>query len=313
MTDEVTFTICPQCVRFIVYVAFWAMVSVAVTVTNIFVVPYLAEGPADGSTCPPFSRDLPDFGAGVSPGEGWDFKTQTHLEERFGFKNVCTNWDYSPAREITASIYPLFEYPVLAFICMEFLIVWISHNKGDVRLWLFKTSVIILPINLFLASQFRMIFVIIAYENVEMHTIGFLGFQVCLMLMALQTVIYILETDHVKKHSFLGKYTRYLCIAFIICDLIIFAFKVTATFYVVLHGRGAPWTIKDSQIGDTKIGEIVDLIWMIFNTLAPLIASFLRMMGDRKHKLCHLKFTVKFNHDEIDGEAQAPNESNTIS
>jgi len=157
-----------------------------------------------------------------------------------------------------------------------------------------------------------MIFVYIAYENVEMHTLGFLGFQVCLMLMALQTVIYILETDHVmynletdhvKKHRFFGKYTKYLAIAFIIGDLIIFAFKVTATFYVVLHGRGAPWTMRDSHIGDTKIGELVDLIWMIFNALAPLIISFIRMMHDRKYKCHHLKFTVKFNHNEAINES----------
>jgi len=318
VTDEVTlFSICPQCVRFIVYLSFWAMVAVAAIVTNIFVVPYLAEGPADGSTCPPFSRDLPDFGVGVSPGVGFDFKTQSHLEELFAYKNICANWDYSPAREIIASIYPLVEYPILLFICMEFLIVWVSHNKGDVRSWLYTTSKIIFPINLFLASQFRMIFVFVAYENVKMHTIGFLGFQICLMLMAIQTVLYIVETDNEIKNRFCGKYTKHGAIAFIIGDLIIFAFKIPATSYVVHHGRGAPWTIKDTFIGGMKVGEIVDLIWMIFNALAPLIVSFVRMMRDRKHKLNYLEFTVKFktaHRDEVDvdGETQVPNGPNTI-
>jgi len=304
-SEVVTWSICPQKVRFIVYASFWAMVSVAITVTKIYVVPYLAEG--DGSTCAPFSRDLPNLGElGVSPGVGWDFYTQSDLQERFGFRNVCTNWDYYPAREVTASVYPVFEYAALVFIFMEHLVVLLSRNQGEVRPWFCTMSWILLPIKLFLTSQFRMIFVFLAYEHVEMHTIGFLGFQICLMLIAVQSVGYIIEAE--VQYGFCHHRTKLLAQAFIIGDLIIFAFKVTATFYVVTHGRGAPWTMKDSPINGMKVGQIVDLVWMIFNAMAPLVLAYLRMGVDR-----HLEFTVKFKPEsvhEVDTETQpltAPN------
>mmetsp|Transcript_28706 Transcript_28706/g.34080 ORF Transcript_28706/g.34080 Transcript_28706/m.34080 type:complete len:328 (+) Transcript_28706:57-1040(+) len=303
-SEVVTWSICVQKVRFIVYASFWAMVSVAITVTKIYVVPYLAEGPADGSTCAPFSRNLPDLG--VVPGVGWDFYTQSDLQERFGFRNVCTNWDYSPAREVTASVYPVFEYAALVFIIMEHLVVLLSRQKGDVcdqgevRPWFCTVSWILLPIKLVLTSQFRMIFVFLAYENVEMHTMGFLGFQICLMLIALQSVGYIIEAD--VEYESCRHHTKLLAKAFIIGDLIIFAFKVTATFYVVTHGKGAPWTMKDSPISGMKVGQIVDLVWMIFNAMAPLGLAYLRMGFDR-----HLEFTVKFKPKsvhEVDTETQ---------
>jgi hypothetical protein len=42
--------------RFTAYCAFWGMCGFAIAMTKIFVAPFLAAGPADGSTCGPFNR-----------------------------------------------------------------------------------------------------------------------------------------------------------------------------------------------------------------------------------------------------------------
>ena len=38
--------------------------------------------------------------------------------------------------------------------------------------------------------------------------------------------------------------------------------------------------MKDSGIGEMKVGKVVDLIWMIFNAFAPLIISYIRFNNE---------------------------------
>jgi hypothetical protein len=44
---------------------------------------------------------------------------------------ICTNWDYSPARELTAMYYPLFEYSLLLYLVLDFLVSAISYKKDN--------------------------------------------------------------------------------------------------------------------------------------------------------------------------------------
>ena len=78
----------------------------ATLISKVWVAPYLAAGPSDGSTCSPFDRAMGDVvDPPVLPGEGFDLlDTQSHLVRAFGFNNICANWDYSPSSEITALI-----------------------------------------------------------------------------------------------------------------------------------------------------------------------------------------------------------------
>ena len=98
-------------------------------------------------------QDSPDFG--VNLGEGFDFKTQSHLIQLFGFANICANWDYSPSRELTAMVYPLFEYSLLVYLCLDFLNTKLSYQRGELEEWFWSFSKIVFPINLFLCAQFR--------------------------------------------------------------------------------------------------------------------------------------------------------------
>ncbi|CAJ1963267.1 unnamed protein product [Cylindrotheca closterium] len=78
--------------RFYAYIAFWSMCILAIALSKIFVAPILAAGPEDGSTCGPFNRDAPEFG--VELGQGFDMTTESHLQQIFGYNNICVNWDY---------------------------------------------------------------------------------------------------------------------------------------------------------------------------------------------------------------------------
>ena len=67
-----------------------------------------------------------------------------------------------------------------------------------------------------LCSQFRMIFVCLAYENVKSHTAAFFGLQVALMLVALQNTLFIWD-DNIKYEQIGSdiKHTRHLALAFL--------------------------------------------------------------------------------------------------
>jgi hypothetical protein len=275
-------TISAETWRFIAYIFFWGMCAFAKAVSTIVVAPKLAEGPTaygmeKGSTCGPFGPSDRSWDEEyVKKGEGFDIKTQTHLQMLFGFGNICTNWDYSPARELTAMVYPLFEYSLIIYIILDFVTTLLANKRGELNAWFWKFSKAAFVINLVLCAQFRMIFVCIAYDKVEQHTAGFLGLQIALILVAVQNSLFLIDTE--VSYEYLGGIhkTRTAIKAYLIGLLAISLVKVSATIFVVGNGYGADWTMKDSGIGDMKVGQVVDLIWMLFNAVAPLIISYFR-------------------------------------
>lgn len=73
----------------------------------------------------------------------------------FGFKNICANWDYSPSRELTAMVYPLFEYSLLIYLILDFWTTQLANNRGELNAWFWKFSQIAFCINIVLCAQFR--------------------------------------------------------------------------------------------------------------------------------------------------------------
>jgi len=262
------------------------MCGFAIIMTNWKVRPYLLAGPEDGSICGPFNRDSPDFG--VNLGEGFDIKTHSHLQELFGFSNICVNWDYSPSRELTAMVYPSFEYLLLLYLVFDFMATALAWQRGELARWFWYFSKVAFAVNLFLTAQFRMIFVCIAYENPKQHTAGFLGLQMVLVLVALQNSGFVWETK--TAYSFFGgddfitklNRTRTIMMIYLICTLAISAVKIAFTIHVVQHGffHKDYFAMQPSGIGETKVGQVVDAIWMTFNAVIPLFLSFLRSRED---------------------------------
>ncbi|CAJ1963269.1 unnamed protein product [Cylindrotheca closterium] len=128
-----------------------------------------------------------------------------------------------------------------------------------------------------------MIFVCIAYENVQQHTAGFLGLQMALILVSIQNAGYVWDTDIAYDIGIFGdtvekkrRGTRIAVVVYIICTVIISIVKVSATANLVLSGEAAPWTMKESFISGAIVGQLVDWIWMVFNAVLPLFISFYR-------------------------------------
>ena len=222
---------------------------------------------------------------GVYPGKGFDITKQSHLMDSLGSGNICTNWDYSPSRELTAMVYPLFEYSLIVYLILDFLATTLSYKRGELTDGFWVLSKIMFPLNIILCSQFRMIFVCLAYVNVQQHTAGFLGLQIALISVALQNAGFIWDAE-IAYPSLGGiKGTRFAVLAFIICDLCISFFKIKATIYIVMTGEGADWTLKPSPMPGRLMGQLVDLIWMIVTAVIPLFISYFRARNDYPPKM----------------------------
>ena len=180
----------------------------------------------------------------------------------------------------TAMAYPLFEYSLIIYLCLDFCATTISYKRGELTEGFWMFSKIVFPITILLCSQFRMIFVILAYVNVSGHTAGFLGLQVALILVAIQNTGYVYDAE--ISYDAVGgvKNTRRLALAYIIGDLIICTFKITATIFVVQNGYGAPWTLEPSPLPGKCMGQMIDMIWMIFNAVIPLVLSHFRSKNE---------------------------------
>jgi hypothetical protein len=211
------------------------------------------------------------------------------IEIPFCTLQICSNWDYSPSREITAGYYPVFEYSLLVYLTADFMNVMLHWKKGLVTTRYYNVFRFCFPFMIIFAAWFRLIFVMIAYENVSGHTFGFLTLQITLIMTSCLNVWYIVESK--MEYKWLGgPRTPYLAWAFLFGNLVISAFKIFLTGYVVF-GDGYPSWANTPISGDDGVvpGQIIDYIWMIFNAVIPFIVSFLRSRCERP-----LIFTVDF-------------------
>ena len=125
-----------------------------------------------------------------------------------------------------------------------------------------------------------MIFVCIAYLDVQKHTAGFLGLQVALMLVAISNTLYVYDSNECLNILGTIERTRLAGLVYLVGDLIISSIKITATIFVVQNGYGAPWTLNPSGIPGLCVGQVVDQVWMIFNAVLPLIISYNRAKSE---------------------------------
>lgn len=176
-------------------------------------------------------------------------------------------------------VYPLFEYSLLIYIFLDFTNSAISYKKGYVSKQFWTMAKIFFPIQVVLCAWFRMIFVMLAYVNVQGHTAGFLGLQVALVMVALTNVYYILETKVCYK--FLGglKGTRVWGRVYLVGDLLVSAIKIYLTAFVVVSGSYPEWA-KSEFLGK-NVGQVIDIVWMIFNAVLPVFISFMRAKSEK--------------------------------
>jgi hypothetical protein len=143
----------PEFIRFTSFCFFWSMAIFAIAITRLVVVDKLAAGPeVEGDSCGPFNQKNPGLG------QGFDFFSQNHLLQKFGFANICANWDYSPSRELTAMYYPLFEYSLILYLVMNFYTIRLSYMRGESSKWFWTLTKIFFPFEIILTVWFRKFF-----------------------------------------------------------------------------------------------------------------------------------------------------------
>jgi hypothetical protein len=146
-------TIAAESLRFIAFFFFWAMALFSIAITRLIVVDRLAAGPeVEGDSCGPFNQENPGLG------QGFDLYTENHLKQAFGFSNICTYWDYSPAREFAAMFYPLVEYSLIFYLVMNFITIALSYQRGELTKWFWMLTKIFFPIEIILTAWFRKFF-----------------------------------------------------------------------------------------------------------------------------------------------------------
>lgn len=171
-------------------------------------------------------------------------------------------------------VYPLFEYTLLLYVCFDFLDSWISYKKGYVSAAFFRTHCVFFPCMVILCAWFRMIFVVLAYENVQGHTAGFLGMQVALIMVAIYNSAYALEMGVIYKPLKTLTRTRRVIWTYLSCNIFVSGVKIGLSAYVVITGSYPEWAKE--EVGGMAVGEIVDMFWMIFNAVLPSIISFVQ-------------------------------------
>jgi hypothetical protein len=218
---------------------------------------------------------------GLNYGEGFTFE-ETHLVEAFGFGNICTAWDYTPAREAIGMYFPLFEYSLVMYVVLDFANTMLSYQRGELPGWYWTLMKIVTPINIILCIWFRMIFIFIAYDATQAHTCAFLGLQTALISVAITNTWYVLLTGQSYPTLKLSKsQTAVIAHLYLILNLAISSVKIYATIQIVLNGPIGPDFYRyPTFIPGMVLGKLVDSIWMLMNGVIPLFIAYVRMTNE---------------------------------
>ena len=251
----------PESFRLFAYFAFWFMVMLAIVITKLFV-------DVDMSTTP--------------------------LVEKFGYNNICINWDYSPAREVTAMFYPLVEIPLLGYIILTFFQARQDTFKqgSPVGPKFYYFCLFALPFEIILLVWFRMIFVIDAFSNVVGHTAGFQGLQVVLVIVSVQNGLYnyirgqifpfLKEEGYFKLSKKKGKmYTAILTLTYVAVVAVVTVSKLTI---VITLFAGSPLIDGKTPEG-ARAAYAFDLVWMIVSAVMPIPFAIMERMTEPAIKM----------------------------
>ena len=238
--------------RLIAYISFWIMCFFAMFITSLLVAPKL--GP-----CPLTEGADPTYGLHCSV-----------LVQHFGFNNICVNWDYSPSREATALIYPAFEYSLLLYIILNYLQIRNDYDNEKVGSYVFKSARVLLWFKIVLVAWFRMIFVCtvtqdpIPFFGTEIsavlgHTLGFIGMQFALILIAFENVAYAFYT-HQRVFCLPPRWTKVGAVTYLTTLILITCFKLS--WAISFFATGTPWFTG-------QLPHIVDRLWMVLAAVLP--------------------------------------------
>mmetsp|Transcript_23302 Transcript_23302/g.51854 ORF Transcript_23302/g.51854 Transcript_23302/m.51854 type:complete len:283 (-) Transcript_23302:1352-2200(-) len=129
-----------------------------------------------------------------------------------------------------------------------------------------------------------MIFVCIAYDNPRGHTLGFLGLQVALLLIAFQNAFYVVITGQSYPPYLTAKRTQMVGQAYLAGLTAVGVVKVAGTVHIVTHGVGPDW-YKIEFLHGMVFGKCVDIVWMVFNAVIPFFIAAVRAAHEQPLKI----------------------------
>ena len=288
------------------YFFFWTMCIVATVCSKTLTHEYLIKGvdkdvvPREQWGCGPFNREGGEFG--LEYGDGFDYNTQSHLKEALGYANICANWDYPIAREITAMYFPFFEYSLIVYLVLDFVVVILATKRGDLPQWFLTIHKVIWPLNLYLTANFRMIFVSLAYEQINYHTAGFLALQFTLAITAISNSAQVILIEHSYPTFKMNKATtRALAYSYLSINMFLSCFKIAATAHIVRTSEPMEWTKLEISDGFV-LGRLLDYLWMAFNAILPVLIACVRRSGEDP---VIIEFTMPERHYDDDDAASS--------
>jgi len=255
-SPKISLDLHPDAFRAFAYLSFYAMVLLAMFVTS--------KGVVD--------RD----------GNPVDLSNSV-LVQVFGFNNICVQWDYTPSRQITALFYPVFEYSFAVFLVLSYVYVKKCYLMHEIPKWLWRFEQVTFPIKLVLFAWVRMIFVYPAEENIVGHTLGFLGLQIAVALIALENVM--LANARKEDYFHLGrKATRVLSWTyyFVLLPATILKFSIDVGFLI----KKPLVNIQDPV--QVIFVHSLDKIWMIFAAILPFFFAIYQYKTEP-----HLKIKIQ--------------------
>ncbi|GMH60811.1 hypothetical protein TL16_g03130 [Triparma laevis f. inornata] len=244
----------PESLRLSGYLAFWFMVAVSIIVTKAKV-----------------TEDLEN----------------TLLIEWFGYNNICVYFDFNPAREVAAMIYPLVEYCLFLYLLASHLHVWCSWRQKLVSRRFLLIDRVLVIIETILMSWFRMVFVIKAPDDIKGHTYGFLGLQVVLCIVAIKNLVYF-HKIHMSPLQIMQQQLGFPNLlnekgqdivggTYVVLLVGVTVFKMA---FCLTTFAGNPFIdTKTKGSSGQKIAQLADVIWMLLAAVVPAIIAFFQ----RKH------------------------------
>lgn len=154
---------------------------------------------------------------------------------------------------------------------------------NEIPLWLWRFEQVTFPIKIILAAWFRMIFVISVEESAAGHTLGFLGLQVFLLLVAIENVM--LANCRKEDYFHLGrKATKILSWTyyFILAPATILKIALTIGFLI----KKPLLDIHDPL--QALFFRTLDRIWLFLAAVLPLFFSIYQYKTEP-----HLKVTIQ--------------------
>jgi hypothetical protein len=180
---------------------------------------------------------------------------------------VCVMWDFSPAKEVAAIIFPLAQYLFQAYLLVCLIRSYQSALAGEVPRWYLILTCVFTAITMLIIAEFHIVFIISPEVSVGGHTYPFILLQVGLLLIATQNYIYNHLIGHRLFEASVGPvFATLLATMYLVCFFAVTLIKIII-IGSILNGR----PVLDTTVSSgASLAQAADTLWVIFAVPIPM-------------------------------------------